>query len=86
MRVICIQDGINDFGQSPSEFVKKGDIYHILHSMPSGSLGVPPQNPHKGDWYHCIERAGWHWHGLFEPLGWDEELEEEVQKEYSQLN
>ncbi len=67
-KIICVRDGINDFGTSFGE-VKKGEIYHVLDTTHHSQFqGWKASNPHTGLWYRLVERPGWHWHGLFQPL------------------
>ena len=74
-KVICIKDGVNDFGTGG--IVKKGEIYHVLDSKDCEELAYfHPDNPNRGTWYSLVERPNWHWHGLFLPIPYEDEVEE----------
>ena len=75
-RVICTEDGLNDFGTDFGA-VKKGEIYHVLsatHLDHTNSL-LQPSSSYHGIWYQFVEREGWHWNGLFREVSWEEDIE-----------
>ena len=66
MRLLCIEDGVNDFG-TDCNVVKKGQVYTAcgLQLVESHRLN------YTGYWYELKETPGfYHYSGLFEVLGY----------------
>lgn len=86
-RVICTEDGFNNFGTGIVP-VKKGEIYHVLSvdTLDSTNSLLTHTSPYHGVWYKLVEVEGWHWSGIFREVSWEEDIEMTSEGELILLN